>query len=46
MTTVNLTFAEGSIKNPDGVMNDVVVQEEKSSSNFVTLKTQNKTHLM
>jgi hypothetical protein len=33
---VDLTLAEESIKNLDGVVNDVVVQEERPSSNFVT----------
>jgi hypothetical protein len=45
-STVNLTLAEGSIKNPDGVVSDVMVQEEKPASNFGTSKTQNKTHLL
>jgi len=45
-STVNLTLVEGSMKNPDGVVNDVVVQEEKPSSNLVTSETQNKTHLL
>jgi len=41
-----LTLAEGSIKNPDGVVNGVVVQEEKPSANFVILETQNNAHLL
>jgi len=45
-STVNLTLAEKSIKNSDGVVNDVVVQEEKPSSNFVTLDTPNKADLL
>ena len=45
-STVNLTLEEGSIKkNPDVVVNDVMMQEEKPSSSFVISETQNKTHL-
>ena len=45
-SAVNLTLVEGSIENSDGVVNDVVVQEEKPSSNFVTSETQNNNHLL
>jgi len=45
-STVNLTLAEGSINNPDGVVNDVVVREEKPSANFVISETQNNAHLL
>jgi len=38
-STINLTLAEGSIKNSDGVVNDIVVQEEKPSSSFVKSET-------
>jgi len=34
-STVTLTLADRSIKKLDGMVNDAVVQEEKSSSNFV-----------
>jgi len=34
-STVNLTLAKGLFKNPDGVVNDVVMQEEKPSVNFM-----------
>jgi len=45
-STVNRTLTKGSIKNPNGVVNDVVVQEEEPSANFVISETQNKTHLL
>ena len=45
-STINLTLAEGSIKNSDGVVNDVVVQEEEPPANFVISETQNKIHLL
>jgi len=45
-STFNLTLAKGSIKNSDGEVNDIVVQEENPSSNFVTSETQNKSHLL
>ena len=45
-STVNLTLADGSTKNSDEVMNDVVVQEENPSSNFVTSENLNKNHLL
>jgi len=38
-STINLRLAEGLIKNPDGVVKNVVVQKEEPSSNFVILET-------
>jgi hypothetical protein len=39
---ITLTSVGGSSKNSDGQVNDVVVQEEKLSSNFVTSKIEKK----
>ncbi|KEH22243.1 hypothetical protein MTR_7g034915 [Medicago truncatula] len=45
LSTFNLTLLEGSIKNSYEVVNDVVVQKEKPSTNFV-IPIQNKIHLL